>query len=60
MSETRILTLCPACVQTLEPSFRINKVPTATTTEKKRECEYCRKRYPQDILGQFTFAPRRR
>ena len=60
MSNQKILTLCPSCVQVLEPSFRITKVPTATTTEKKRECEYCRRKYPDDVLGQFMFAPRRR
>ena len=59
MAAARILTLCPGCVQLLEQGYRVNRVQVTTTTEKKKQCEQCRQRFPADILGQFTLKSRK-
>ena len=55
-----VLTLCPECVRAYESGFRVGKIQTATTTEKKKQCERCKRKFPADILGQFTVTARRR
>ena len=52
----RILTLCPECAGILSDNYKLNKISTKTTTEKQKTCEQCRRRFPQDILAQYSIA----
>ena len=56
----QILTLCGQCAEQYKNGFRVTRVPTPTTTEKKRECEACRKKLSQYALDQYMVAPKRR
>lgn len=56
----QILTLCPRCAESLGHFYRMNKLAIETTTEKKKQCEQCRQKLPEDILAQYTLASRRR
>ena len=60
MATIKMLTLCPVCAKTLESGYRLSRVQTETTTEKKGRCEYCRAKFPADVLQQFTVTARRR
>lgn len=57
---TKILTLCPGCAQLLETGYRLSKVPTETTTQKRKQCEQCRQKFPEDILSQYILTSRRK
>lgn len=52
----RILTLCYGCAKSLGEVYRLNRIPTQTTTEKQPKCEQCRKKFSKDALDQYTIA----
>ena len=56
MPETRILTLCDECAKVYSSGYKVKLIPGRTTTEKKRECEACRKKLHSSVLKQYTIT----
>lgn len=52
----QIITLCELCAKDLRGSFTLKAYPGMPTTEKKKICERCRHKYPDDILKQYILA----
>lgn len=57
---TQLMTLCDGCKRMLTDSFfRVKPVPpVAMTSEKKDSCEYCKRKFRDEDLKQYTVSGR--
>ena len=54
----QIITLCELCVKDLRDSFSLKAYPGIPITEKKKNCERCRRKYRDEILKQYMIQRR--